>query len=148
MKKAAATLPRRGRAIFTIMVSTLLCAAWSSAFEFAFPDPRRCSFASSVEIFGISFFLFSKRFRFLAPFSVFSVFDIAFRFLFVCVAICLVSFCRLFCRIARCFFQFHSAFFRCPLPGNLDILLVETRAPSARERDGGDRVAGKTAKPR
>ena len=148
MKKAAATSPRRGRAIFTTMVSTLLCAAWSSAFEFAFPNPRRCSFASSLEIFGISFFLFSERFRFLTLLFVFSVFDIVFRFLFVCVAICLVSFCRLFCRIVRCFSQFHSAFFRFPLPSNFDILLGETRAPRARERDGGDRVAGKTAKPR
>ena len=148
MKKAVATLPRRGRAIFTTMAPALLCAAWSSAFEFAFPNPRRCSFASSVGIFGISFFLFSKRFRFLAPRFVFPVFDVVFRFLFVCVAICLVSFCRLFCRIVRCFSQFHSAFFRFPLPGNFDILLGETRAPRARERDGGDRVAGKTAKPR
>ena len=148
MKKAAATLPRRGRAIFTIMVSTLLCAAWSSAFEFAFPNPRRCSFASSVEIFGISFFFCARKdFVFWRRFPFFRFSILLFGFCF-CVAICLVSFCRLFCRIFRCFFQSHSAFFRFPLPGNFDILLRETRAPRAREGDGGGTVAGKTAKPR
>ena len=37
------------------------------------------------------------------------------------------------------------AFFRLPLPGHFNISFGETRAARRRERDDGDRRAGKTA---
>ena len=127
MKEAAATLPRRGRAIFTIMVSTLLCAAWSSAFEFAFPNPRRCSFASSVEIFGISFFffvlekisLFGAVFRFFGFRYCFSVFVCLRRDLPRLVLSSFLSYLPLFIPVSFRIFSFSAPRqFRYFAPGN------------------------------
>ena len=143
------------RRILSRTISAQFRAASSSAFEFASPRflpgliLRRCCLAFSVEIFGISFFLEVLLFLallFVSPF--FSVVSKVFSFFSVCVMICAVLFCCFF----RCFVCFFSRFdfvsVRFLLSGNFNIFLGGTSAPRARDRDGGDRRAGKTAKSR
>ena len=156
------------RRILSRTISAQFRAASSSAVEFASPrflpglGIRRCFIAFSVEIFEILLFLeqlpfcdvlfrFPRFFRFPILFFGFFLFASRFaRFCFcVCFAVC-VCFCFsvlwLFLFAAVFVFRFNFVFFRFPLSANFDIFLGDTRAPRARDRDGGDGRAGKTAK--
>ena len=104
----------------------------------------RCLSKSSKSRFFLNYFCFVM--SFCAPHFFFRFPLLFYRFFCLRRDLrCLVLF---FCSLFRlfCFFRFNFVFFRFPILGNVNIFLGDTRAPRARDRHGGDRRAGKTAK--
>ena len=141
------------RRIVSRTMSAQFCAASSSALEFASPamfsarfDPPAmlpCVFCRNLVLLGV---LLRRDVVFRFPRFVFSVSSLVLSFLSVCVVICAVLLRCLVLSSVCFFFPLKFRFFRFPLSGNFDIFLGDTRAPRARDRDGGDGRAGKTAK--
>ena len=131
-------------------ISAQFRAVSSSAFEFVSPrflpglGIRRCFIAFSVEIFEILLFLEQLPFcdvLFRAP-RLFR-FPIFFHGFFLFAPwFAPPCFVVLFGVSSVFVFRFNFVFFRFPISGNFNIFLGDTRAPRARGKDGGDRMAG------